>query len=73
MSTKASIILTTDHEHWYEDTSSETNGAFDIEISIDIENIKDSSFDYEGLFVTIKGDSNLARYIRKMRGLKNDR
>jgi len=71
MSTKSSLILTNNNEHWYEETNNPRYKegkfeGFDIEIEIDNETIiKHELCDDEGLFVTIKGDSNLAKILSK--------
>jgi len=71
MSSKASLILTNKNEHWYEETNKPRykDGkfeGFDIEIEIDNDSIVEHDLcEEEGLFVTLKGDSHLAKIISK--------
>ena len=75
MSTKSSLILTNDNEHWYEETNEPRykDGkfeGFDIEIEIDNKNLIEYNLDRdEGMFITIKGDSHLAKILHQY--LKN--
>ena len=75
MSTKSSLILTNDNEHWFEETNKQRykDGkfeGFDIEIEIDNKNLIEYRLDKDdGLFVTIRGDSHLAKILHEY--LKN--
>lgn len=76
MSSKGTILLTEDGEHWYNETNSETNGCFDVEIEIDKKNIiaVDTSYEYDdAIFITLKGDCELAEYINKLRNTEIDK
>lgn len=69
MSTKGSLILTNDNEHWYEETSQpqvDNNGefcGFDVVIEIDKKNIIDIVNDSENVIVTINGNTELAKIL----------
>ena len=70
MSSRCSLILTDDNEHWYEETNSprhDDNNKFigwDIEIEINDKNIIDSDNEFGSTTLTIKGGSQLAKIIR---------
>jgi hypothetical protein len=71
MSTKSSLILTNNNEHWYEETNEPRykDGkfeGFDIEIEIDKKSLFNLSLDEDdGLLITIRGDSHLAKILHK--------
>ena len=71
MSSRSSLILTSKNEHWYEETNKPRyeDGkfeGFDIEIEIDKDTIIEHELrEDEGLFVTIKGNSHLAKILSK--------
>ena len=58
MSTKNSIILTDDNEHWYHECLTDN-----IIIEIENTNLLDANFDWEGLTIEIKGDSHLGKIL----------
>lgn len=76
MSTKSTIILSKDNEHWYSDCSAPrgkiVNGKVekyygdDITLEIDKANIVEKVEDSDGMYIVIRGDSDLAR---KLSGL----
>ena len=69
MSTKGTIFLTNDNEHCYDETSEYDNDKFRVYLEIDKSNITSISLDnIDGLIVGIKGDSELAKELRKIRG-----
>ena len=76
MSSKATIILTEDGEHWYNETNSITDGCFDVELQIDAKNIIeiDTSKEYDdAIFITLKGNCELSKYINKLRNIELDK
>lgn len=65
MSTKASIFLTNDNEHCYDETSAMDGKEFRLVLEMDKDNIVSWSYDdSDGWVFEIKGDSQLARYLR---------
>jgi len=76
MSTKGSLILNNDGEHWYEETLNPRYKegkfeGFDVEIEISNEIIVDYELcKHDGFSITIKGDSHLAKILAKyLRGI----
>ncbi len=70
MSTRSSLILTDDNEHWYEETNSPNykNGefqGFNVELEICIKNLVEHYIEDERLYMTIKGDTHLAKILHK--------
>lgn len=73
MSTKSTIILSKDNEHWYSDCSAPrgkiVNGQVaeyygdDITLEIDKSNIVDKDEDSDTVYIVIRGDSDLARQL----------
>lgn len=66
MSSKATIILTPENEHWYRETNENDNGENRVYIEIDPSNIKSFDSGSYGLIVGIRGDSKLAKLIQTM-------
>lgn len=72
MSSKSTLILSEDNEHWYEETNSSRctrHGkfvGFDIVIEIDKKNIVDRDESSNDIVFTIKGDSDLAKRLSKL-------
>lgn len=67
MSSKATIILTPENEHWYRETNEQDNGGARVYIEIDPVNIK--SFEVssrDGIIIGIRGGSKLAKLIQTM-------
>jgi hypothetical protein len=68
MSSKGTVFLTSDQEHCYEETNERDNGEFRIYLEIDNNNITEILYDVDNtLIIGIKGDSDIANYIRKIR------
>jgi hypothetical protein len=68
MSSKGTIILTTDNEHWYDETNERDGDQFRIYIEIDRKNmVSFEDLASDGILIGIRGDSELAGYIRKLR------
>jgi len=70
MSTKASIILTDDDEHWYIETSEyDSDESNNIYIEINKENIcyQDNELNDGDVVIGIRGDCQLARIIKGLR------
>lgn len=68
MSTKSTIFLTVDNEHCYDETIEHDGEECRIYLEIDKMNITSISFDdLDGLIIGIKGDSELAKELRKIR------
>ena len=71
MSSRSSLLLTNKNEHWYEETNQPRYKegkleGFDIDIEIDNDTIVSHELcEDEGLFLTIKGDSHLAKILCK--------
>ena len=71
MSSRSSLLLTNKSEHWYEETNEPRYKegkliGFDIDIEIDNDTIVTHELcEDEGLFITIKGDSQLAKILSK--------
>lgn len=74
MSTKSTIILSKDNEHWYSDcaaprgtinkvTKANEFIGDDITLEIDKANIVEKDEDLNYVYITIKGDSDLARQL----------
>lgn len=60
MSSKGTIFLSKDDEHWYHETMDDT-----VELEINLENMDDFWFDEatNSISITIKADCDLRRYI----------
>lgn len=72
MSTKSTIILSDDNEHWYDDCSQSRykEGKFignDITLEIDKSNIVEKDEDCETLYIVIKGDCDLAKRLHRLK------
>lgn len=68
VSTKGTLFLTKDNEHCYEELTEYDNGCYRIYIEVDNKNIKYIDHcEYQGLVVGIKGDSELAKVLRKLK------
>jgi hypothetical protein len=63
MSTKSTIYLSDDNEHWYTEHASASGK--DIVLEFDKANIEDVINGFDALIVTVKGDSDLAMAIKK--------
>ncbi len=75
MSSKGTIFLTKDNEHWYQETSEPRYDkkkkfiGWDIYLEIDKKNLVDLDYDStDGLTIAIRGDSELAKNIEMLRG-----
>lgn len=62
MSTKSSILLTKDNEHWYYECTDES-----ITIEISKENIQADYSDKQDLVIEIKPNCDLWRYLMEIR------
>lgn len=66
MSTKSSIILTNDNEHWYSDCSEYTeSGEFILTLEFSKENIRIELNDDHDLVISIIKDCELLQTIKK--------
>jgi hypothetical protein len=69
MSTRSTLILTNDNEHWYKETNSPRYDdqdkfiGWDVEIDINDKNIMWHDEDDGSTSITIKGGSQIARII----------
>lgn len=78
MSTKSTIILSNDDEHWYSDCSS-PRGTInkitkanefigdDITLEISKSNIVEKDEDDNWVYITIRGDSDLAKRLHRLK------
>lgn len=75
MSSKSSIILTEDNEHWYDECNERDNGHFRVYIEIDNKNIESMDIlePNDDIVIGIRGDSELAQMIKLMRHIKKDK
>lgn len=64
MSSKGTIFLTKDNEHCYEETNIKDGNKFRVVLEISKDNIMDFYEDESDMIIDIKGDSQLARYLR---------
>jgi len=68
MSSKSSVFLTSQNEHCYDETFEHDGDEFRLYLEIDKSNIKSFSYDEEdGIIIGIKGDSEIAKNIRRSR------
>ena len=75
MSTKATIFLTNDGDHWYEDTSTfsrtSTHEKYNFNVHLQISKKDVVSFEYREIedtyFIEIDGDSELAKNIKNLK------
>lgn len=72
MSSKSTIILSKDNEHWYDDCNESRykNGKFignDITIEINKSNIVDRIENSDGICIVIKGDCDLAKQLHRLK------
>lgn len=67
MSTQATIFLTDDNEHCYQETNEYDGDEFRIYLEINEKNITYVKHDEYGLVIGIKGDSQIAKEIAPLR------
>ncbi len=67
MSTKASIFLTKDNEHCYHDMLYRDGDKNRMFLEIDEKNLMGGVWEDGTLTIAIRGDSELAQYINKIR------
>ena len=72
MSTKSTIILSKDNEHWYDDCNAPhyEDGKFkgnDVTIEIDHKNIVERYENEDGICIVLRGDCDLAIQLQKIR------
>lgn len=72
MSTKSTIILSNDNEHWYDECAQPRykDGKFignDIVLEIDKSNIVEKDEDDNWVYITIRGDSDLAKRLARLK------
>jgi hypothetical protein len=77
MSTKSTIILSKDNEHWYSDCAAPRGKVVDgkvmeyygddITLEIDKANIVEKDEDSNYVYITIRGDSDLAKQLYRMK------
>lgn len=65
MSTKGSILLTKDNEHWYYDYSDDS-----ITLEISRDNIQADYSDTEDIIIEIKEGCDLWKYLEEMQGYR---
>ncbi len=70
MSSKSSIFLTNDGEHWYIETSEEDNEAYRVYIEIDSKNIKYFEKNDDYILIGIRGNSHLAKTLKLCRNME---
>ncbi len=62
MSTKQSLFLTKDNEHWYKDYTDKS-----ITIEINHENIQNEFYDSENIIIEIKEGCQLNEFLQQIR------
>lgn len=68
MSSKGTIFLTNENEHCYEETNIKDGNQFRVVLEISKSNIMDFYEDESDIIIDIRGDSQLAHYLRFARG-----
>ena len=73
MSTKSSIFLTNDNEHWYEEHSECSRGGSDIVIELSKANIKVLLNDSEDLIVQVFAGTEIHNKIKQINNASTKR